>query len=779
MAFTLLIIARLPAAAVGGDEPLLLDVVVNGYSTHKIGMFTLRAGMLMAKRRELESLGLRVPAAAPRQSDKLVALAALPGIKSHIDQSTQTLYVSANDDALLPTLLHLTIHKVAEPPVQSGTGITLNYDFTGSRSGGESIASGTYNLRAFSPWGVLSSQALTYAWAGLRAGPNPAVRLDTTYTYSDPSTLRQYRLGDFISGGLAWTRPVRLGGVQIESNFALRPDLITEPLPLVTGTVAVPSTLNVLVNGTSLLSRHVQPGPFQIPQLPVVSGAGKITMMLTDALGRQITTTLPFYASSNMLAPGLQSYSVEIGKVRHEWGVLSNDYGEPAGSASYRGGLTPWLTVEAHAEGSPGQLMAGGGVVVNVDNLAVINASAAASTHDHQTGTQFSLGITRAGPEFSFGASATIASPTFRDVAAQSGDPVVARSYNLNASVSLGRFGSLSAAYTAVDYNTLPQPITYLGGTGSVISLVPARSTHVLSLSYSVQLGNVSFNLTGFHDFANADSTGVLAGLTVPLGRRSWASAEADDDAGGPYGQLQAGQSATEIGQWGYQAYDTQGSTSHQFAQLQYVSPVAEISAGVDRNGHQITAQAEAEGAVSYVDDGLFFSNTINNSFAVVDTDGIKNVRVLDENRLVGRTDSAGQLLVPGLQSFQVNHLAIDPSDVPIDATLSTTTMEVRPEDRSGVVVHFPIKYSHGALLKLVDAQGKPLPLGSAATLQPNGTAVPVGYGGEAYVLDLGAANTVSVQLPNGRTCEVHFPYHPVHDSIPTIGPLRCLVGAP
>jgi outer membrane usher protein len=32
-----------------------------------------------------------------------------------------------------------------------------------------------------------------------------------------------------------WARPIRLGGVQVERDFLLRPDLITAPLPALSG----------------------------------------------------------------------------------------------------------------------------------------------------------------------------------------------------------------------------------------------------------------------------------------------------------------------------------------------------------------------------------------------------------------------------------------------------------------------------------------------------------------------------------------------------------------
>ena len=49
-----------------------------------------------------------------------------------------------------------------------------------------------------------------------------------------------------------------------------------------------------------------------------------------------MTQTLPFYASTALLAPGLSAFSVELGSVRMGYGVLSDAYRGAAGSGSYR-----------------------------------------------------------------------------------------------------------------------------------------------------------------------------------------------------------------------------------------------------------------------------------------------------------------------------------------------------------------------------------------------------------------------------------------------------------
>ncbi len=612
----------------------------------------------------------------------------------------------------------------------------------------------------------------------------------SVYAYADVGNLRWYRLGDFINGGLGWTRPVRLGGAQLQSDFTMRPDLVTFPLPSVSGTAAVPSTVDVLVNGTRVLSRQVAPGPFEIPQLPVVTGGGAIQMSVTNALGQQVTTILPFYASSNLLAQGLQTYSAEVGAVRRNWGVLSNDYGALAGSATYRRGLSSMLTIEGHAEGTSGLVAGGAGGVVNVADLAVLNFSAAGSGLD-LPGVQLTAGVQRLGPVTSLGAFASVASRNFRDIATVNGDPVPQRQVNAYASLALGRFGSAGISFTGIDRNAVSVPFSSVapaggflaqntvlpGGSVSTTSgaafLLPVLRARILSANYSLQIGNLSLYATGFHDFAQGGGSGAILGITVPLGPRSSAGVAAGSGSGRGYAQAQATQSPVLIGDWGYQLYGSGGNPYQQFGLAQYKSQWGLVSAGASRTGRQTAVRGEAQGAVSYADGGLFASNTVNDAFAVVDT-GAPGVHVFSQNRLVDTTDSAGRLLVPDLRSFDLNSLSIDPADVPADASVPYMAKEVRPQYRSGVVVKFPVRPSRGALLRLVDQAQRPLPVGSVATLKATKVQAPVGYDGEAYVQDLDRHNELVVERPDGLRCTVAFDYAPTPGEIPTIGPLTC-----
>ncbi len=170
------------------DETLLLEVTVNGYLIGKIGEFTLRQGKLMARSAELRDLGFRVPVSLALNPDGMVALSDLRGLTWSIDQRNQALLITAGSSSLLPTLLMPNRKEGSQSSrvIESGTGLTLNYDVAGTLAGGQNGATASLDLRGFSAWGIVSSDWLAYAGAALdSSGKNREIRLDSAYTFAD------------------------------------------------------------------------------------------------------------------------------------------------------------------------------------------------------------------------------------------------------------------------------------------------------------------------------------------------------------------------------------------------------------------------------------------------------------------------------------------------------------------------------------------------------------------------------------------------------------------
>jgi outer membrane usher protein len=798
----------LAAAATHSPQPaergtaLLLDVYVNGVSIGLLGEFREIDGKLYIKPKELGELGFRLPPGTRTTGpDKLVALAKLPGVSARIDESTQSIYITAPLRALKPNEIGAPESLVSTLPVKSSTGGVVNYDLSATYAEHRFLGDMFFDGRVFSPWGVAESSFTATNARGFQAAP--IVRLDSAVTASDTAKLTQYQLGDLITGGLDWSRPVRLGGFQISTNFGIRPDLVTFPVPSITGSVAVPSSVDVLVNGVEELSQSVPAGPFEIRQLPVVSGVGNVSVITRNAAGQQTTQTLQLYTSHQLVAPGLNDFSAEIGLLRLNYGTRSNDYHAPAASGSYRRGLTTWLTLEAHAEGTNGGRsyeglkiqaggMGGGGAVIGLGTFGVITGDIAASRFGRRSGSLASVGFERIAQHVSVSLSAQATEGAFRDIAALYGDPVPTLQARAVLGLSWSVIGSFGVAYTVQRtpaslaqtlQSTLGESQATNGDEFGIVPLaLPTRSS-LISVSYSRPLlGQRAFlAVTGFHDFANSASTGASLVLTIPLGHRSGLSVEGDGDPGGKDGVVQMTQSAVEIGDTGYQLREEGGEQSRQLAMANYRASWGLIDGGIDHAGTSTSLRGDLQGAVAYAGGGVFPSLPITDSFAVVDTDGVAGIHILQENRPVGTTNGSGRLLVPDLRAFDANRLGVDPNDIPIDAEIGDTSQLVRPRDRSGVVVHFKVKPSQGAIVILHDRAGKPVQLGSNARLDGRAGAVAlvVGYDGEVFVTGLGPHNRLSVLRKDGSRCVADFDFAPKPRRIPRIGPVICRPAPP
>ncbi|WP_159995421.1 fimbria/pilus outer membrane usher protein [Roseomonas sp. 18066] len=755
-----------PAPA--AERSLLLDVVVNEESTNTIGTFADRDGVLSARAEDLRSLGIAVSPGIPART--MIPLDRLPGLRFRLDEANSRILFTAEDASRVPAELGAAARPGERAASESGYGALLNYDLNVTAARGRTLGAGYAEGRVFGPFGVFSTDMLAYSSA--YAGQESVVRLGTSFTRDDEDRMRRYQAGDLISGGLSWTRPVRLGGFQVARNFGLRPDLVTFPVPVVTGSAAVPSTVDVLVNGVQQLSTSTGSGPFVVRQLPVITGAGEVAVRVRDALGRETTSTLPFYASTALLAPGLLTYSAELGWVRRNYGLVSDDYGPPVGIVSARYGLANALTLEGHAEGGAELAMAGAGAVLGVGSIGSVSLSGAASQARAEdgaalTGWQLGAGFERVTLGLSFGASVTWASPGYADVAALDGADYPRRILRASASVPvLG--GSLSMAYAEVKRDG-----GLRRGLRQRADLLTLPDASIVTVSYTRSLSErTSFYATGFSDLAGNSGEGFLLGLSFALGNRTTGAASASLDQGRSYGALQAQQAAVANGDLGWRGYASEGGIPRYLGELEYRGAAGRVLGGVDRLGGETALRGEARGAISTLGGGVYFSNPVQNAFAVVET-GQAGIGVVQENRPVGTTDARGRLLVPDLRAYEGNRLGIAPENLPPDASVGDTTRMVTPRERAGVVVRFPVTRSAAARVRLSDAGGRPLPLGSIATPE-GGAPLPVGYDGEVFVTELQPRNRLSVTLPEGKTCRVEFDFAPTPGELPLIGPLPC-----
>lgn len=763
--------------AESGERMLHLEVFINGGSTGLIGAFRLRAdGGLLADPDELRNIGLE-PKDVAIDPEGLVRLDRLPDVVSRLDEQAQRLYVTTDNDGRSARIVDVGAReKQDRPKSRSGYGGVLNYSLFASAdtlSGDEAFrfdgVSGAFEARLFSPFGSVEQSFIASYVDG---DVQPFRRLNTTWTYSDPDRLMTYRAGDFVSGGLSWTRPVYLGGVQVQRNFALRPDLVTVPLPAFAGTAAVPSTLEVYTRNVRTYSGEVPAGPFQIVNLPVFVGGGEARVVLRDALGRETTAALPFYTSDMLLRQGLLDFSAEIGFPRRDFGTQSDNYDETVmGVASARYGLTDWLTLEAHLEGGGDLINGGAGAAFPLGPFGAASLAVAGSNHDGATGALVNATVELSIDGWAFYGRFQRSFGDYRDIAAVTAEtaPFVGGEFPVF-SADVPRTLAQATLSVPLDFSTLNISYTHLdSGHG--------ERSGIVGLSYTQTVfDRASFYLTAFVETEDRNDFGVFAGLSIPLGERITTSAGFEQtSSGSTYVVDIASPERPEHGSLGWRARFAEGETPNRTAAVSYRFPFARTEVGVQQHGDDLRASASLDGAIVVAGGDLFVTNRIDDAFAVVDA-GEPGIAVHLQNRLVGKTNARGRIIVPGMNSYEPSKVSIDPSNLPVNADIPSVSETVVPAQGSGVVVDFGISTTaDAAIVVLLDADGLPLQAGLAGRTEDGARAFVVGYDGRTYITGLGPSNSILVAKEDGSECRARFAYRPASDRQIVIEDVPCL----
>lgn len=742
--------AALPAPAA---ETLYLEVSVNTLASGLIVRFNNSPAGLSASAASLRELGIALdPLAMPGEQE--VLLSAIPGLRYEYDAAAQRIGLQVADALRAPFKLDARAPAPADG-VGSGSGAVLNYDAL-VQSGATRGMLAANELRYFNDAGVFSSSGL----ASIERGRSRYLRYNTSWSTADPLTLRAFQAGDLISSALPWSRSVRLGGVQWRRNFALQPELTTFPVAQLRGSALVPSALNLYVNGVQQLSSAVPAGPFEVNQVAGISGAGEARIVTRDALGREELKVVSLYVDTRLLAPGLFDYSAEAGVLRRDFGSSSFGYAsQPVASGSARYGLSSLVTLEAHGEAAAGLLNAGGGVLASLDGRGVLSATLAVSAGRARGGLA-ALGYQYLGRGTGIDVYSMRASPGYGDLAARDGSPITRAIDRVALSAAL--FGGQSLGLSYVGYKS------------------SAASAHIASLSWGATLGQRIFvSASAFQDLRQRASRGVYLNLSFAFGNRTSASAGGGRQSGVARRALQLMRSPALDGGIGWDLqHSRSGSGALSQGQVQYLGSYGRIGALAQVSEGNRTATIDASGALVLMDGTLAATRQVGSGFALVST-GVAGVPVIHENRRIGVTDAGGHLLVPNLNAYGSNRVAIDVAELAADARVAITSMNVVPRQLSGVLARFPVERYRAASVLLRGADGAPLAPGTPLRHRESGQETIVGHDGIAFVENLGENNTLDVG--QGETaCTVTFSYQRAEaHTLPTIGPLRCAAPVP
>lgn len=742
-----------------GGSDLYLDLSLNG-NPQGLVHFGLRGGELWASATTLRQLGFVLP---PGAADP-VRLNSLPGVQVKYDAASQRVAIYAPAAVLRLSKTVVNTSTTIAPKASASPGVLLNYDLYGTQGrNNTSSLNALTELRAFSGNSVLSNTLMTRAGRFDDEGwRHDSVRLDTTWSTSYPEDMLTLRVGDTTTAALPWSRSTRIGGIQLSRNFALQPYRTITPMPSFLGAAALPSQVELYINGMRQYTGRVPAGPFQLNTVPSINGAGNAQVVLTDAFGRATTLDFSLYDTQRLLQEGLSDWSVDLGVVRQAYGLRSFDYGsDPAGTGTWRYGVSNSFTLEAHGEAARGLIKGGVGGAWLLGQSGVLSGAVARSGYQSQTGSLLNLGYSWRDNQFNFAVEGTRTRGEYRDVASLYGGAPPRGSGRASIGYTTDNLGSFGLSYLYLRY--------------------PAQqATRLASAYWFKSVGrSASLNVSLNQNLDDRRERSLFVGFTWSLDGQVTATAGAQRDRDRTVYTADVQSSTPSEGGIGWRAGVRHGgSQSGGQAEIDYLGRYGRAMAGISVLGDSRYAYAGAAGSVVFMGGQPFAARRIDDAFAVVSTDGVAGVPVKLENRSIGITDGNGMLLVAPLSAYQNNQLSIDPMQLPADVRIDRVKTLATPSDRAGTLVRFGITPISAAALILVDEAGQPLPLGSR--VRANGRAgepALVGFDGAVYLEALVPRNTLDVEMPNGH-CRASFDYRKDGAGIPQIGPLRCARGA-
>lgn len=729
--------ARAAGSALQGPITLYLEVTVNGQPGGDIVEVTQHgAGHHAIDAAVLRQLHLQTDQPAGTR----VAVESLPGVTARYDGPNQRLALQV-PPAWLPAQTLQTEEREALQ-LSAGSGWLLNYDAYAQRSQGSQSTAVWSEQRYFGPQGIASHSGLYRRADG--SGQSGYLRYDTRWTRTDPAAATEFTLGDMVTGALPWTTAVRLGGVQWSRNFSTRPDLVTYPLPEFAGQAAVPSAVDVFVNGFRSTSQNVAPGPFTLGGLPTVSGSGVASIVTTDALGRRVSTDVPFYVSSQLLRPGWTDYSLSLGALRRDFGMRNLAYGQTLGAGVYRRGISDRWTLEGQAQAGQGLGVLGVGTMNRLGQWGVVSASAThGQVRGQGQGQQYSVGYQYESSVGGFSAQQLSRTPGFGDAstAARDGFRLQRRTRQINAhlNTSVGSFnvGWLDLRGAVNDRNRLAYA------------------------SYSTSVGrNVFMSVTAGRTLETGESQLRLQ-LTYLVGPETSAQLATARVAGRMQAQIGYQQSIPTDGGWGWNASQAATSDSegrYGQAAVQHRSRTLLAQGGVFGTASELSQWAGVAGSLGLMDGYAFAANRITDSFALVSTEGVPGVEVLYDHQPVGRTDDSGYLLVTDVTSYYNGRYSLNLLEMPANMDAPAMEKRVAVARGMGAFVALPVLKMRTATITLLDVQGRPLPPGSAVLHEQGQVPSVVGWDGVVYLTRLHARNTLIVQPPGGApACRAAF----------------------
>jgi outer membrane usher protein FimD/PapC len=562
----------------------------------------------------------------------------------------------------------------------------INYSIGSQRATGTeplTVADVAFNA-AWSDWVLRSDH--TYASIGPRAG---ALRLQTFLQHDDVNRMLRWTMGDTVPTVGTFSRAAPIAGVSVSRLFELAPGFQANPTFSYSGIARVPMTAEVFIDGVRIRTIDIKPGRYDLFDLSYFAGLRNVEIVLRDRGGFEQRTSLGHFFNNTNLARGVHQFRYDAGRVRDP--ELPNKYSGASFSGLHRYGMTDHITIGAAGERAVGYARGSLSSVVSTRyGVGAIDVAASRALGTSQTGRAALINYGYSAQSFSVGASGLWQSTRF----GQSRDELGLVNLEGQPRDPLAQQLQLSAGRAFADRRSVSMSVIR-GEThgGAVTKLNTIRFTQGFGSGYSLAMGASSGSAQG------QSTRTFYIGFTVPLGSRVSTNLMHERLAD------QTTSSAIRIAQsvptgegFGFRlAHDSATKAKNSEVFTQWNHPYGNVAVSARRLAPASADEtrfidARAGGSLVWAQHRFFLSSPIQQSFGVVDVDGVAGVRVYQNGQLAGKTRGDGTLLLPALSAYVANQVRIDDRDIPLDREIRQVIETLVPRALIGGYARFASK---------------------------------------------------------------------------------------
>jgi len=609
------------------------------------------------------------------------SLRSMQGFAAEFDEKNLTLKISAPPERLPGNVIDLKSRRPEGVLYPRDASVFLNYGV----SYGDSTAGGPATLNVANQLGVRAGDVLfiTDSSYTRTAMDESLVRLMSSLVYDRRERMERIILGDIAAFSGPLGSSITIGGLSYAKVYSINPYFITYPTMDFSGMAPLPSTVEVYMNGMLYRTERVAPGPFDLRNITMAGGGNLMELVIRDPFGNEQRIRNPFYTSDVLLAKGLQEYSYNAGFLRENFGVQSNNYGDPAYALFHRYGMRNDSTIGFWAEGTTGLNTFGPALTYQLHRSGVVTVAAAESVLHGQGAYAGTLAYQYAARNLSARLFLQNQSRDYATISTRAEQDHVQLMTGGAIGYGTGELGAFSLGYSREeDYGGRRRQVAGLSYARSLgrefyltASVQNVRSEQpsqefTLAFTYSPRRQN---SLTARHQSSRSQTMDTLEVLqTAPVGEGLGYRAAVDRIA------ADGGRRATAF------------SPSVQY-NSRYNIFRGDYRVEQSHDGTMQSYAVAVSGAVVAAGTVIGFTRPVTDSFALVQVGDLPGVQVSANGQHLGTTDGSGRLFVPALGSYVDNRITISDQDVPVNYSLVAVSRLVSPPLKSGSCVFFPV----------------------------------------------------------------------------------------